>query len=454
MAHRMGCYWAPQHGQNIGLDYIRRLQPPVIRILGEDVQHISDAHVAAPDAIIIPRVWRLDDDNGRATRELAADPTGAGQRHAIQMIDLLDSWRIQASERGLPYPNQDQIFVASANEPNQGASYEQIAEYAIAFGKTCEANGEVAVLLCLGVGHPATPPPDLVNWGAFLPLQPVLDSGEHWINLHAYHQVEGPQHNDDYPYLAGRHHSCPLRAPIVIGECGVDGTIFDRNPQWGWQDYHMQPEVYAAQLEEAHGLLDSRVVAMLPFSTGWHGREWKGYDTGPAHEQILSWVANYQDEPGDLEPPVTPPEPPVTDDFDKAMDWVFRWEGGFQDDPKDPGNYHNGKLIGTKWGISAKSWGDHYDIPNLTEAQAKQIYRKHYWELSGAGDLEWPLSLLVFDTAVLHGLGTARNWLRQVGPNPYTFAARRLRSYVGSQNWHYFGAGWVNRTIALLEEMA
>lgn len=57
-------------------------------------------------------------------------------------------------------------------------------------------------------------------------------------------------------------------------------------------------------------------------------------------------------------------------------------------------------------------------------------------------------------TAVLHGAGTARAWLAEVGANPYAFAAKRLRVYTGMKNWSEFGAGWVNRTAALLQETA
>lgn len=56
--------------------------------------------------------------------------------------------------------------------------------------------------------------------------------------------------------------------------------------------------------------------------------------------------------------------------------------------------------------------------------------------------------------AVLHGVGTAKKWLAEVGANPYAFAAKRLRVYTGMKNWSEFGAGWVNRTAALLQETA
>lgn len=48
--HRIGVYWAPGHGRPTDIDYMRQLQPPAIRILDPDVQHIADAYRAAPNA--------------------------------------------------------------------------------------------------------------------------------------------------------------------------------------------------------------------------------------------------------------------------------------------------------------------------------------------------------------------------------------------------------------------
>jgi len=45
MAHRIGVYWAPGHGRPGDLEYMRRLQPPAIRILDPDVQPASGGYV-------------------------------------------------------------------------------------------------------------------------------------------------------------------------------------------------------------------------------------------------------------------------------------------------------------------------------------------------------------------------------------------------------------------------
>lgn len=58
--------------------------------------------------------------------------------------------------------------------------------------------------------------------------------------------------------------------------------------------------------------------------------------------------------------------------FDRIMQQVLEIEGGYVDNPSDPG----GK---TKFGISQRAF-PHLNIIALTESQASAIYKKHYWD--------------------------------------------------------------------------
>jgi lysozyme family protein len=81
-----------------------------------------------------------------------------------------------------------------------------------------------------------------------------------------------------------------------------------------------------------------------------------------------------------------PQAPPAKSNFMTAMlDVIDRDEGGFQSNPDDKGNYVNGKLVGTKYGIAAKYHPD-VDIKNLTKAQAAAIYQKNYDTFSSLTD--------------------------------------------------------------------
>jgi lysozyme family protein len=58
--------------------------------------------------------------------------------------------------------------------------------------------------------------------------------------------------------------------------------------------------------------------------------------------------------------------------FEKAIEVVLAHEGGYVNNPVDPGGE-------TKYGISKRSYPN-VDIKNLTIAQAKQIYLTDFWQ--------------------------------------------------------------------------
>ena len=454
--HKVAVYWSPAHDQNPTLDYIRQLQPNVIRIMSEDVQHISDAHKAAPDAIIIPRIWRIDDDNGRAVREMNENPTIAGERHAKQMMDAVATMSDQAHERGLPFPHYDQIMLGGANEPNAGATYPVICDYALAFGyRVCFSDFRGALLLILGVGHPATPPPDKASWKDFERLRALTTMSpwkDHWIETHGYWQMEGPHNGEDYEWLAGRHHKCLLPFPHFIGECGVDGGIYDRNPRYGWQDYHLSPETYSEQCEANHAALADNVVGMAIFENDYQDNEWKGFDVTRANDLIVEWARGYDG--GTTTVPDDPTEPTdvvLDGEFGPAIDFVLRWEGGYVNHPDDPGGE-------TNFGISKRAHPD-VDIAALTRAEAVEIYRREYWN-PVASSMPHPLSLVYFDTAVLHGSGMARKWFDEYGGETndewnliYAILLERAIVYLRSKNREVFADGWTMRLMDLMNEI-
>ena len=58
--------------------------------------------------------------------------------------------------------------------------------------------------------------------------------------------------------------------------------------------------------------------------------------------------------------------------FTYAFDELMKLEGEYVNDPDDPGGQ-------TNWGISKRSYPD-LDIAALTRSQAKEIYRRDYWD--------------------------------------------------------------------------
>lgn len=78
--------------------------------------------------------------------------------------------------------------------------------------------------------------------------------------------------------------------------------------------------------------------------------------------------------------------------FLRAVTRVLADEGGYTNDPSDPGGE-------TKYGISRRSYPD-VDIPNLTREQAIAIYYRDYWVTGSYGYLPAGIGDKLFALAV------------------------------------------------------
>lgn len=155
--------------------------------------------------------------------------------------------------------------------------------------------------------------------------------------------------------------------------------------------------------------------------------------------------------------------------FDLAFDRLISHEGGYSDDPRDLGNWTGGKvgvgeLKGTKFGIAAHSY-PYLDIKNLTLEQAKEVYKRDFWEV--AGDAHPSIKFQLFDAAVNHGHGNAIRFLQRAvkvaddgawGKQSQAaldkmdhndvllrFVAYRLRFWASLKTFDVYGRGWTNR---------
>ena len=131
----------------------------------------------------------------------------------------------------------------------------------------------------------------------------------------------------------------------------------------------------------------------------------------------------------------------MTKDFDKAIKFVLKWEGGLSEDPNDPGGV-------TKYGISQKAY-PYLDVRNLTLKKAKQFYYDNYWLKAGCDKKYiFPANIMIFDTAVNCGINRAiKIYNNSTGWEDYLF--RRIEFYTGLKTAKYYLRGWVNRVIDL-----
>ena len=125
--------------------------------------------------------------------------------------------------------------------------------------------------------------------------------------------------------------------------------------------------------------------------------------------------------------------------FDDIIEVVLHHEGGYVNDPKDPGGE-------TNFGIAKRSHPD-VDIKNLTKEGAKEIYYEDYWCANKVPYMPGDLKHIYFDMCVNQGRGRAVKILQRAanakgaglkvdgGMGPKTLAAMkdveldRVRAY-------------------------
>ena len=157
--------------------------------------------------------------------------------------------------------------------------------------------------------------------------------------------------------------------------------------------------------------------------------------------------------------------------FDEIFDRVVQHEGGFSDDPNDPGNWTGGrvgkgKLKGTKYGVSAASYPK-LNIRALTLEQAKEIYKQDFWAKIYADRLPPGAAFQLLDFAVHSGVETGIRALQRAVEvaddgdwGPITQAAVEKTSHADLimglcaerciymarlSNWDRNSRGWIRR---------
>lgn len=145
--------------------------------------------------------------------------------------------------------------------------------------------------------------------------------------------------------------------------------------------------------------------------------------------------------------------------FDTAFKKLIGHEGGYVNDPRDPGGE-------TKYGISKRAYPT-IDIKNLTLDGAKLIYKRDYWDRCRCDDLPEAVRFDVFDAAVNSGVKQAIVWLQRalgvvadgvIGSITLSFAEKtdgyllamkyngtRLLFMTNLPTWPTYSKGWAKR---------
>jgi uncharacterized protein (TIGR02594 family) len=166
--------------------------------------------------------------------------------------------------------------------------------------------------------------------------------------------------------------------------------------------------------------------------------------------------------------------------FDAALAHVLEMEGGYTNDPYDPGGPTNKGVTLAVYrrflGERGKALSDNELIDRLraiSASEVREIYATRYWSPSRATEMSPGIALMHFDASVNHGLrGGAELLQRAAGVTvdgkigPITMGAVQaasplelLERYAGHRRQRYralphfwrFGRGWLNRVDKTLQ---
>lgn len=112
----------------------------------------------------------------------------------------------------------------------------------------------------------------------------------------------------------------------------------------------------------------------------------------------------------------TPPTRSLTPetDFQKTLRFTLRWEGGYVNDPDDPGGATNQGITQKTYHAYCKKKGlPLQSVQLISDAEVQDIYKAGYWDTVQGDRRGWPLNLVLFDTAVNMGPARANEFLEQ-----------------------------------------
>ena len=164
-------------------------------------------------------------------------------------------------------------------------------------------------------------------------------------------------------------------------------------------------------------------------------------------------------------------------DFNAALRFTLKWEGGYSNDPDDPGG-------ATNFGITQKTYDGFYkglgipvrSVRDISPQDVNDIYRKLYWNGLRCSEMQDPLAGVLFDSAVNCGVSRVVKWLQRnipglvvdgaLGPLTMAAVAREdaevlAKKIIAEREEHYlrlcnknpifnkYLLGWTNRVESL-----
>lgn len=153
--------------------------------------------------------------------------------------------------------------------------------------------------------------------------------------------------------------------------------------------------------------------------------------------------------------------------YAQALDELLRHEGGYTNNPHDPGGPTNFGITIYDYRKYINRAGTARDVRRMTVDQAKAIYRAKYWDAQRCDDLPSGVDYAIFDYGVNSGIGRSGRVLRHLLKLPpgttinsavvaeaqkhkpaelvNQICDERLRFLQSLHTWPVFGRGWTRR---------
>lgn len=160
--------------------------------------------------------------------------------------------------------------------------------------------------------------------------------------------------------------------------------------------------------------------------------------------------------------------------FMRCLPITLTWEGGFVDDPRDPGG-------ATNKGVTQKVYNEYRDslgsirqsVKLMADSEMQAIYKLRYWDKIAGDKLPLGIDMALFDFAVNSGVGRAVREIQHLvgvtedgvmGPGTLVgvleYAQTKTPLYMaesicddrmaflkGLKTYQYFGKGWSRRVM-------
>lgn len=141
--------------------------------------------------------------------------------------------------------------------------------------------------------------------------------------------------------------------------------------------------------------------------------------------------------------------------FDAALAFTLRYEGGFVNNPRDPGGATNLGITQRTLSAWRRRPVSVAEVRALTRDEAAAIYKALYWDHIHGDALPGGVDLMLFDIAVNMGVGRADQFESATGnlPPPQRLIAldrKRLGFWRMLRTFPIFGRGWTARETACL----